>query len=58
MAAKASGPKKDDGRGNFFAVQRETWMALCRMSTINEAVAYLVLARGSNYGARTSAWGG
>ena len=31
-------------------------MALCRDSTINEAVAYLVLARGSNFGVRTSAW--
>lgn len=56
MAAKAGGPKKDDGRGRFFAIQREAWMALCRESSLNEAVAYLVLARGSNFGVRTSAW--
>ena len=35
-----------DGRGDFFAVGARSWQVLCSLG-LNEAVAYLILARGS-----------
>lgn len=45
-----------DGRGHFFAVEAPVWARVCARGSMNEAVAYLVIARGGNFGARTSAW--
>jgi hypothetical protein len=43
------------GRGNFFAVDRRVWAKVCEVG-INEAVAYLVLARGTLRDMRTTSW--
>ncbi len=45
-----------DGRGHFFAVEAPVWARVCARGSMNEAVAYLVIARGGNFGTRTSAW--
>lgn len=43
-------------RGNFFAVDRRAWAAVYDLGSINAAVSYLVLARGSLGDMRTTAW--
>jgi hypothetical protein len=43
-------------RGNFFAVDRRAWAAVCGIGSMNAAVAYLVLARGTLKDMRTTAW--
>ena len=43
-------------RGNFFAVDRRAWAAVCGLGSINAAVSYLVLARGTLGDMRTTAW--
>ena len=43
-------------RGNFFAVDRRAWAAVCGLGSINAAVSYLVLARGTLADMRTTAW--
>ncbi len=45
-----------DGRGHFFAVEAPVWARVCARGSMNEAVAYLVIATGGNFGTRTSAW--
>ena len=42
-------------RGNFFQVDRRVWLVVSRLG-LNEAVCYLVLARGTGRDNRTSAW--
>jgi hypothetical protein len=49
-------PKKEDGRGDFFAVDRVVWSPVCKLGSINAAVAYLVLARGTGGDNRTTSW--
>ena len=44
------------GKGNFFAVDRRAWAAVCGLGSINAAVSYLVLARGTLGDMRTTAW--
>ena len=41
--------------GNFFRVDRRTWAAICELG-INPAVAYLVLAQGTNGNNRSTSW--
>ncbi len=48
-------PPSDDGRGEFFAVDRRAWARVCRLG-MNPAVAYLVLARGTGRDNRTTKW--
>jgi hypothetical protein len=43
-------------RGNFFAVDRRAWAAVCGLGSMNAAVTYLVLARGTLSDMRTTAW--
>ena len=43
-------------RGNFFAVDRRAWASVCGLGSINAAVSYLVLARGTLADMRTTAW--
>jgi hypothetical protein len=43
-------------KGGFFAIDRRTWARLCVPSMMNEAVAYLVQARGTGRDNRTTAW--
>lgn len=43
------------GRGNFFAIDRRVWPKVCDCG-INEAVAYLVLARGTDATNRNTKW--
>lgn len=49
------GGNDNDGRGNFFAVDRRAWAAASR-TNINSMVAYLVIARGTYHDQRTSPW--
>jgi hypothetical protein len=56
MAGKADGNGRTGGHGHFFAVHRGMWAIVCRQATMNEAVAYLVLARGSHFGTRGTSW--
>ncbi|KQP79443.1 hypothetical protein ASF60_22795 [Methylobacterium sp. Leaf113] len=44
------------GRGNFFAVDRLAWASVCGLGSINAAVAYLVLARGTLADMRSTSW--
>jgi hypothetical protein len=44
------------GRGNFFAVEGAMWAKVCARDSINEAITYLALARGSHMGTRKSSW--
>lgn len=44
------------GRGNFFAVDKRTWAKVCELGSINAALTYLVLARGSGGDNRTTSW--
>ncbi|KQO49958.1 hypothetical protein [Methylobacterium sp. Leaf85] len=48
--------KKGDGRGDFFAVEGAAWAKVCQRGSMNEAVAYLALARGSHFGTRKTSW--
>ncbi len=43
------------GAGQFFAVDRRAWGAVCSLG-LNEAIAYLALARGSGGDNRTTSW--
>lgn len=43
-------------RGNFFGIDRRAWAAVCDLGSINAAVSYLVLARGTLGDMRTTAW--
>src|SRR3954452_539364 len=43
-------------KDGFFAVDSRTWAKLCVPGMMNEAVAYLILARGSGPDNRTSTW--
>lgn len=43
-------------RGNFFAIDRRAWASVCGLGSINAAVSYLVLARGTLGDMRTTAW--
>lgn len=43
-------------RGNFFAVDRRAWAAVYDLGSVNAAVSYLVLARGTLGDMRTTAW--
>lgn len=45
-----------DGRGGFFAVEGSMWAKVCARGSMNEAVAYLVIARGSHIGTRKTSW--
>lgn len=56
MAGKANDDTRTGERGNFFAVHREMWDIICQQAGMNEAVAYLVLARGSHFGTRLTSW--
>ncbi|KMO39301.1 hypothetical protein VQ02_10190 [Methylobacterium variabile] len=47
--------KSTDG-GDFFAVERPMWAKVCARTSMNEAVAYLILARGAHFGTRDTAW--
>lgn len=47
--------KGTDG-GDFFAVERPMWAKVCARASMNEAVAYLILARGAHFGTRDTAW--
>ena len=42
--------------GNFFAIDRRAWATVCDLGSINAAVSYLVIARGSLSDMRTTAW--
>lgn len=42
--------------GEFFAVDRRSWADVCDLGSVNAAVAYLVLARGTLKDQRTSSW--
>lgn len=42
--------------GAFFAVDRRSWADVCDLGSINAAVAYLVLARGTLKDHRTTSW--
>lgn len=55
MTADATDAPTSD-QGNFFAVEGAMWAKVCARDSINEAIAYLVLARGSNMGTRKSSW--
>lgn len=46
----------DRQRGGFFAADARVWEALCRCRSINMAVAYLVMARGTGHDNRTTSW--
>lgn len=56
MAGKADDDTRAGGHGGFFAVHRDMWNIVSQRATMNEAVVYLVLARGSNFHVRTSGW--
>lgn len=43
-------------RGGFFGVDRRTWARICVPGSLNEAVAYLVLACGTGRDNVTSTW--
>lgn len=43
-------------RGNFFAVDQGAWATVCRIDSINAAVAYLILARGTLSDMRSTSW--
>jgi hypothetical protein len=47
--------RENDGRGEFFAIDRRAWATACALG-INEAVAYLVLAPGTGGDNRTTWW--
>jgi hypothetical protein len=42
--------------GGFFAVDRRTWAKVCEPGMMNEAVAYIVQARGTGRDNRTTTW--
>src|SRR5579871_3026721 len=46
----------DSNRGHFFAVDRRLWARLCDQNRMNEAVAYLVLACGTQGNNLTTSW--
>ena len=47
--------KGKNAKGNFFAVDSRLWEKVCALG-LNEAVAYLVLARGTGRDNRTTTW--
>jgi hypothetical protein len=51
----ASDESPSQGRGEFFMVDRRTWLHVCGMG-INEAVSFLVLARGSGPDNASTRW--
>lgn len=55
-AGKAGNETRTGEHGGFFAVHRVMWNIVSQRASMNEAVVYLVLARGSNFHARTSGW--
>lgn len=55
-AGKADGEGRTEEHGGFFAVHRDMWNIVSQQATMNEAVAYLVLARGSHFGTRFTSW--
>ena len=46
--------REELGRGEFFAIDARAWDCVCRLGSMNAAVAYLVLARGTLRGVRTT----
>jgi hypothetical protein len=54
-ADRTEQPEAASARGGFFAVDRRTWAKVCSHS-MNEAVAYLVIARGTGADNKTSCW--
>lgn len=48
--------KAGNGRGNFFAIDRRNWAALCDLGDINAASSYLLLAQGSCGNNATTSW--
>lgn len=54
-AASAGDTQADDGRGDFFAIDRRAWHAACDLS-LNAAVCYLLMARGTAQDNRTTRW--
>ena len=56
MARKADGGGRTEEHGGFFAVHRDMWLIVSRQATMNQAVAYLVFARGSHFGTRLTSW--
>lgn len=55
-AAKAATDGRTAEHGGFFAVHRDMWHLVSQQATMNEAVSYLVLARGSHFGTRRTSW--
>ncbi|GJE14557.1 hypothetical protein [Methylobacterium longum] len=55
-AEKTNGGGRTEEHGGFFAVHRGMWNIVSQQATMNEAVAYLVLARGSHFGTRLTSW--
>lgn len=43
-------------RGNFFGIDQTGWAAVCGLGSINAAVAYLILARGTLGDMRSTSW--
>lgn len=55
LQRRAKTAAKKDGRGEFFAIDHRLWPKVCALG-MNEAIAYLVLARGTGGDNRTSFW--
>ncbi|SFJ38695.1 hypothetical protein [Methylobacterium brachiatum] len=56
MMGKADGGGRMGEHGGFFAVHRAMWGIVSQQATMNQAVAYLVMARGSHFGTRLTSW--
>lgn len=52
---RAKRERKNDGRGDFFAIDHRLWPKVCGLG-LNAAVAYLVLACGTGGDNRTTSW--
>jgi hypothetical protein len=46
----------NDGRGEFFHIDRRIWEALCAHNDVRLAICYLVIAQGTLKGGRYSSW--
>ena len=55
MAITHSAPQNATATGGFFAVDSRIWLKVCQFG-MNEAIAYLVLARGTGRDNRTTTW--
>jgi hypothetical protein len=55
-ARRMSGLGQEMKKSGFFAIESRKWAALCGLGRMNEAIAYLVQARGTGRDNRTTAW--